>query len=108
MPRDELILVSKLEECAVDRHIMHEWHVLGHCVKPFFTDPATSSTNKSYSTLFVTVLARRKYQWHINNVFIPTAAFLFISWLTFLFGASERAERNDMSVATLLASISNK
>ena len=108
LPKDELILVSKLKECAVDRTIMHEWNVLGHCVKPFFTDPATSSTNKSYSTLFVTVLARRKFQWHINNVFIPTAAFLIISWLTFLFGIAERSERNDMSLSTLLASISNK
>jgi len=41
-------------------------------------------------------------------VFIPTAAFLLISWLTFFYGAGARSERNDISIATLLASISNK
>ena len=77
-------------------------------MKVFFTDPSTSSTRKSYSTLFVTVLARRKYNWHVTNVFVPTAAFLLISWLTFFYGADARSERNDISIATLLASISNK
>lgn len=33
---------------------------------------------------------------------------LFISWLTFAFEASSRGERNDLSMATLLASIANK
>jgi hypothetical protein len=56
----------------------------------------------------VTVLARRKFNWHVTNVFIPTAAFLLISWLTFFYGADARSERNDISIATLLASISNK
>lgn len=108
LKRDECILRPKEDESAVDRHIMHEWAVLGDCVKVFFTDPSTSSTRKSYSTLFITVLARRKYNWHVTNVFIPTAAFLFISWLTFFYGANARSERNDISIATLLASISNK
>ena len=77
-------------------------------MKSFETDPAASSTAKVYSTVFVTILIRRKSGWFVTNVFIPTAAFLLISWLTFMFGAENRGERNDVSMATLLASIANK
>ncbi|CAK9251377.1 unnamed protein product [Sphagnum jensenii] len=51
---------------------------------------------------------RRKYHWHLTNVYLPTAAFLLISWLVFFYSVDSRAERIDICIATLLASISNK
>lgn len=63
---------------------------------------------KSYSTLFVIVMAKRRSNWFLWNVFVPTAACLLISWFTYDYAADARGDRMDVSMATLLASISNK
>lgn len=96
------------DECAMDVPIMHEWKILGHCIKTFFTDPLTSSTNKSYSTLFVVINVKRESSWFTLNLFLPTAALLMICWLTFFYGDDEMSERNSVTMNTLLASIANK
>jgi hypothetical protein len=78
-------------------------------MKVFCTDPSTSSTGKRYSTLYVTVLMRRKAGWFIANIFIPTFLMLMVSWLTFVYESrGSRSDRNDISMSTLLLSISNK
>jgi hypothetical protein len=58
---------------------------LGHCMKVFETDPLTSSTKKVYSTIYLTVLTRRKAGWFVANIFVPTFLMLVVSWLTFIY-----------------------
>lgn len=77
-------------------------------MKAFETNPLASSTGKIYSTLSVTVLIRRRPEWFIQNIFIPTLGFLIISALTFTYGDDNRSERNDVSMNTMLASIAYK
>ncbi len=95
-------------DSAMERSITHEWNVLNHCCIISLTDPAASSTNKSYSSANIIVLVKRKSGWFISNIFIPTFLLLMISWLTFLYSVTSRSDRNDISMATLLASIGNK
>ena len=56
---DKLILkVRKKSECAFNRSIVHDWEVMGHFTRRYFTDPRISSGQKEYSTLFITILGR--------------------------------------------------
>lgn len=54
-------------------------------MKVFETDPLTSSTKKVYSTIYLTVLTRRKAGWFVANIFVPTFLMLVVSWLTFIY-----------------------
>lgn len=84
LPYEEVILISKPEEeCAMDNNVTQEWDVFGHCTISTTTDPATSSTNKAYSSLSVAVLVTRRPGWFINNVFFVSLLLLFVSWSTF-------------------------
>lgn len=84
LPYEEVILVSKPEdECAMDNNVTQEWEVFGHCTMSDTTDPATSSANKSYSMLSITILVTRRPGWFINNVFFVSLLLLFVSWSTF-------------------------
>jgi hypothetical protein len=109
LAKSSLILTpAPTEECAMAHHVTHEWNILGHCIKIFDSDPAASSTGKVYSTLLITVLARRRYGWFIANVFLSTAAFLLLSWATFLYDDEDLGTKNDVSMATMLTAIANK
>mmetsp|Transcript_23398 Transcript_23398/g.22536 ORF Transcript_23398/g.22536 Transcript_23398/m.22536 type:complete len:803 (+) Transcript_23398:414-2822(+) len=106
---DVIMVPSDLEECVMESRMSHEWDILGHCMKVFETDATTSSTGKKYSTIYVTVLTRRKAGWFAANIFVPTFLMLVVSWLTFLYEPhGARSDRNDVSMSTLLLSISNK
>ena len=102
------IIAMPAVDSAMERSITHEWDVLNHCCIISLTDPAASSTNKSYSSASIIILVRRKSGWFVSNIFIPTFLLLMISWLTFLYSVDSRSDRNDISMATLLASIGNK
>ena len=54
-------------------------------MKVFETDPNTSSAKKVYSTIYLTVLTRRKAGWFVANIFVPTFLMLVVSWLTFIY-----------------------
>ncbi len=105
---DLQVIALPAVESAMERSITHEWSVLNHCCIISLTDPAASSTNKAYSSANIIVLVKRKSGWFVSNIFIPTFLLLMISWLTFLYSVDSRSDRNDISMATLLASIGNK
>jgi len=82
---EKLVLkVRPKKECTFNRSIVHDWDVMGHFTRRYFTDPRISSGRKEYSTLFITVLGRRHPGWYINNVFIISACLVFYSWSTYL------------------------
>jgi hypothetical protein len=59
-------------------------------MKTFVTDPAASSTGKSYSTIYVTILTKRRAGWFIANIFLPSLLLLLASWLTFVYETEGR------------------
>lgn len=81
IPSSQLILSARgPEHCAFNRSVVHEWHVLGHFMRSYFTDPQASSARKEYSVVFITVLGRRQPGWFINNVFLISSLLLFYTW----------------------------
>jgi hypothetical protein len=54
-------------------------------MRQFVTDPASSSTGKVYSTIYVTVLCKRRAGWFVANIIVPSLLLLLVSWLTFTY-----------------------
>lgn len=106
--QDVTLVPFSTDPCSMDNKVAEEWTVLGFTTTSNTTDPATSSTNKVYSTLSPTVLVVRKPGWFIRNVFIVSLLLLFVSWSAFWFEPEELGPRLGTCSAMLLANISTK
>ena len=102
------LIPAAASECAMERTVTHEWKVVGHCLRAVLTDTSSSSTGKSYSQINVLVLTARKSGWFETHIFLTSAMFLLINFVTFCFGEEDRNSRMDVSMACLIASIANK
>ena len=70
--------------CILDSFVMHEWHIAGHFLKGYNTDPKLSTSSKSYSSININILAKRHYGWYINNVYITSSLILLFGFFTFI------------------------
>jgi len=77
-------------------------------MKVYETDPRASTTQKVYSTIFITVLTQRKSNWFIANIFLPSFILLLLSWLVYTVEPQNLGDRNELALATLMALIANK
>ena len=75
LDESNVVFVSKgKEDCAFDNHQIHEWDVIGHFMHEARTDPALSTTHKVYSTMYITIQAKRQpvydsfYSFTINSL----------------------------------------
>jgi hypothetical protein len=77
----QVILLPKPAECALEHHVVHEWNIIDHKLDSLF---AFSVDKREHSTCFISILAQRQSGWFVNNVFIVSSMLLFFAWTTFL------------------------
>jgi hypothetical protein len=78
---DQMLLMPKPDECALEHHVVHEWNIIDHKLDSLY---AFNIAKTEHSTCFISILAQRQPGWFVNNVFIVSAMLLFFAWTTFL------------------------
>ncbi|XP_042886404.1 glutamate-gated chloride channel alpha-like [Penaeus japonicus] len=66
----------------------------------------TSHHNRSYPTVMVELVLRRRIVYHLMNTFLPSGLFVMVSWLTLLVPHHQMPARMVLTITTLLTLVS--
>lgn len=105
---ENLLLIPIREDSTLDAHPQNEWNILSHCMKEYVTDPSTSSTGKTYSSLHIVMLVKREGAWFVNNILTICCGLVIVALTAYSMEPESQQDRNDVAVLTMLAAITNK
>ncbi|XP_063596676.1 gamma-aminobutyric acid receptor subunit beta-like [Penaeus indicus] len=66
----------------------------------------TSHQNRSYPTVMIELVLRRRIVYHLMNTFLPSGLFVMVSWLTLLVPHHQMPARMVLTITTLLTLVS--
>jgi hypothetical protein len=88
--------------------VQNEWHIIGHRAELFQTNPATSSTNKTYALFRIVLMVQRFHSWYVWNVFFFLAMIVLMSFGLHFLEADDIGTRVETCAGLVLSQIALK